>query len=54
MESLEHQNNLKTGRVLYLELELTMHVIKSQIHLVRQSLSTFVGVRIYPKTTRIR
>jgi hypothetical protein len=27
-----------TGRVLYLGLELTMHVLKSRIHLVRQSL----------------
>jgi hypothetical protein len=32
---MEH---LKTGRVPYLGLELTIHVIKSQIHLVRQSL----------------
>jgi hypothetical protein len=30
--------NLKNVRVPYLGLELTMHVIKSQIHLVRQSL----------------
>jgi hypothetical protein len=28
----------KKWRVLYLGLELTMHVLKSQIHLVRQSL----------------
>jgi hypothetical protein len=28
----------KTGRVLFLGLDLTMHVLKSQIHLVRQSL----------------
>ncbi len=34
----EHLKNFKTGRVPYLGLELTMHVIKSQIHLVRQSL----------------
>jgi hypothetical protein len=31
----------KTGRVPYLGLELTMHVIKSQINLVRRSLSSF-------------
>jgi hypothetical protein len=31
--------HLKTERVPYLGLELTMYVIKSQIHLVRQSLS---------------
>ncbi len=30
--------NCKTGRVPYLGLELTMHVIKSQIYLVRRSL----------------
>jgi hypothetical protein len=29
---------LKIGPVLYLGLKLTIHVIKSQIHLVRQSL----------------
>jgi hypothetical protein len=32
IKSLEYLNNLKTG------LKLTIHVIKSQIHLVRQSL----------------
>jgi hypothetical protein len=32
------RENLKTGRVPYLGLELTIYVIKSQIHLVRQSL----------------
>jgi hypothetical protein len=38
IKSLEHQKNLKTGRILYLGLELAMHVLKSQIHLhVRQS-----------------
>jgi hypothetical protein len=31
-------NNLQSVRVLYSGLELTMHVLKSQIHLVRQSL----------------
>jgi hypothetical protein len=30
--------NVKNGPVLYFGLKLTMHVIKSQIHLVRQSL----------------
>jgi hypothetical protein len=29
---------LKTGRVPYMSLELTIHALKSQIHLVRQSL----------------
>ncbi len=38
IKSLEHLKNLKTARFLYLGLELTMHVLKSQIHLVRQSL----------------
>ncbi len=38
IKSLKHQKNLKTGRLPNLGLELTMHVIKSQIHLVRQSL----------------
>jgi hypothetical protein len=33
--------NLKTGRVPYLGLELTMHVLKSQNHLVRQSFKYF-------------
>ncbi len=33
IKSLEHLKNLKTGRVLYLGLELTTHVLKSQIHL---------------------
>jgi hypothetical protein len=35
---VEHNKNLKTALVPYLGLELTIHVIKSQIHLVRQSL----------------
>jgi hypothetical protein len=38
MKSLEHLKNLKIGPVLYLSIELPIHVIKSQIHLVRQSL----------------
>jgi hypothetical protein len=38
IKSLEHQQNLKTCRIPYLGLELTMHVIKNQIHPVRQSL----------------
>jgi hypothetical protein len=37
---MEHLKNLKTRCVHYLCLELAMHVIKSQIHLERQSLST--------------
>jgi hypothetical protein len=37
-KSLEHLKNLKTGLVPYLGLELTVYVIKSQIHLVSQSL----------------
>ena len=38
IKSLEHLKNLITGRVPYLDLELTMHVLKSQTLLVRQSL----------------
>jgi hypothetical protein len=38
LKSLEHLKNLKTGRGPYSGLKLTMHVIKSQIHVVRQSL----------------
>jgi hypothetical protein len=41
IKSLEHQKYLKTGRVPYLGLELTMHVLKRQIHHVRQSLYAF-------------
>ncbi len=37
MKSLDHLKNLKTGRIPYLGLELTMHVLKSQIRLLRQS-----------------
>ena len=36
-KSLEHLKNLKNGPVPYLGIDLTIHVIKSQIHLVRQS-----------------
>jgi hypothetical protein len=35
---MKHLKNLETGPALYLGLKLTIHVIKSQIHLVRQSL----------------
>jgi hypothetical protein len=35
---MEHPKKFRTGRIPYLGLELTMNVIKSQIHLVRQSL----------------
>jgi len=38
IKSLKRLKKLKTGRIPYLGLELTMHVIKSQIYLVRQSL----------------
>ncbi len=38
IKSLENLKNIKTVRVPYLSLELTMYVLKSQIHLVRQSL----------------
>jgi hypothetical protein len=38
IKSLEHLENLKNGLALYLGLKLTMHVNKSQIYLVRQSL----------------
>jgi hypothetical protein len=37
IESFEYLKNLNTGRVPFLGLELTMHVLKSQIKLVRQS-----------------
>jgi hypothetical protein len=37
-KSLDHQKNLKAACFPYLGLELTMHVIKNQIHPVRQSL----------------
>jgi hypothetical protein len=37
IKSLEQLQNLK-GLVLYLGLELAIHIIKSQIHLVRHSL----------------
>ncbi len=37
-KSLEPLKNLKTGRVPYLGLELSIHIIKSLIHLVRESL----------------
>jgi hypothetical protein len=36
MKSFEQLKNLKTGRVPYLGLEQTIHVIKRQINLVRQ------------------
>jgi hypothetical protein len=39
IKSLKHLKKFKIGRVPYLGLELTMNVIKSQIHLVKQSLS---------------
>ncbi len=35
---LEHLKHLKTGRVPYLGPKLIMHVLRSQIHLVRQYL----------------
>ena len=38
IKSLEHLKNLKTDRLPYLGLELTMHLHNSQIYLVRQSL----------------
>jgi hypothetical protein len=34
IKSLEQQKNLKNGPVPYLSLELPIHVIKSQIHLM--------------------
>jgi hypothetical protein len=37
IKSLEHPKMLKNGPVLYLGLKLTIHVMKSKIHLVRQS-----------------
>ncbi len=38
IKSLKHLKNLKLASVPYLGLELTMHVLKSQIYLVRQAL----------------
>ncbi len=38
LQSLEHLNHFKNGSVPYLGLELTIHIIKSQINLPRQSL----------------
>jgi hypothetical protein len=38
IKSLEHLQNIKNEPVPFLGLELFIHVIKSQIHLVRQSL----------------
>ncbi len=38
LKPLENLKNWKTGRVPYLGLELAIHVVRSQIHLVRQSL----------------
>jgi hypothetical protein len=43
LKSLEHLKNLKTVRVPYLGLELTMHVLKSQIHLVRKSFYNIIN-----------
>ncbi len=40
IRSLELLKKLKNDHVPYLGIELTIHVIKSQIHLVRQSLSS--------------
>jgi hypothetical protein len=36
-KSLEHLKNLKADRVPYFGLELTFHIIKFKIHLVRQT-----------------
>jgi hypothetical protein len=39
MKAFEQQKNLKNSAAPFLGLELTIHVIKSQIHLVKQSFS---------------
>ncbi len=45
IKSLDHQKiKIKTCRVPYLGLELTMQVLKSEIHLVRQSLWIFIYI----------
>ncbi len=44
IKSLQYIKYLKTGRVTYLGLEPTMHVIECQIHLVRQSLKIVLGL----------
>ncbi len=38
IKSLEHLINLKSGHGAYLGMELIIHVIRSRIHLLRQSL----------------
>jgi hypothetical protein len=38
IKSMEHLKNVKNGPILYLGLKLTIHVIKNQTYLVRQSL----------------
>ncbi len=38
INSWEHLKNLKKGPVHYLGLEGIIHIVKSQIHLARQSL----------------
>ncbi len=43
LKSLEHLKNFSTVRVPYLGLELTMHVLKSQIHLVRKSFYNIIN-----------
>ncbi len=43
MKSLEHLKNFNNCPVLYLGLKLTIYVIKSRIHLVRQSLHIQMG-----------
>jgi hypothetical protein len=49
---MEQLKNLKNENepVSYLGLELTIHVIKSQIHLVRQSLSYTFLISTYDYT----
>ncbi len=42
IKSLEHQKKFKKGPVLYFCLKLTIHVIKCQIHLVRQSIGPWL------------
>jgi hypothetical protein len=42
VKSLEHLKNLITGPVPYLGWEMAMFVIKSQIHLMRQSIKVAI------------
>ncbi len=50
---MEQQKNVKTGNIPYVGPEQTMYVIKSQIHLVRQSLSMKNATKNVTKRERV-